>query len=147
MNDRIVTFLCKAKRETYAGAGVEQKPSRPNSHDLLYQEESLKYIDSYLGSAHFAGEEALWENETPFWSMNYIGRVLSDNFCGDFLKQALSHVPQNKPYRGPAEFSDGSFVYRCFVDGEFDWFIGFEEIMFGSEKVYECRFHGGLIKV
>nr|WP_282434165.1 DUF5680 domain-containing protein [Desulfosporosinus acidiphilus] len=29
-----------------------------------------------MGGRNFAGEETLWENNQPFWSMNYIGRIL-----------------------------------------------------------------------
>ncbi|HBA04821.1 MAG TPA: transcriptional regulator, partial [Clostridium sp.] len=60
--------------------------SRPNSHDLEYTEGTLKYIDTYIGGEKFAGEEAIWQDDTPFWSMNYIGRILDERFLGSFLK-------------------------------------------------------------
>ena len=30
--------------------------------------------------------------------------------------------------------------------GDLSWFQGYEEILCGQDKVYECRFHGGLIR-
>ena len=30
--------------------------------------------------------------------------------------------------------------------GEISWFQGYEEICWNTEKVYECYFHGGLLK-
>lgn len=143
MNNEIILFLLKAKKATYAGKGAESIPSRPNSHDLGYMEGSLKYIDTYLGGEKFAGEEALWSDDVAFWAMNYIGRVIGKGFSGDFLKEALLHVPEDMPYRGPAYFENGDYVYKCTIDGDFHWFNGTEEILLNGEKIYECVFHGG----
>jgi len=144
--DKIVEFLIRAKKATYAGKGPEGLPSRPNSHDLKYKENNLLYIDTYLGGEKFAGEEALWEKDIPFWVMNYYGRVIGNGFSGNFLKDALLNVPKDMPYRGPKEFKVNDYIYRCTVDGGFQWFIGYEEIYNGVNKVYECRFHGGIVK-
>lgn len=81
----IIEFLIKAKKSTYAGKGSETVSTRPNSHDLIYQEDNYMYYDTYLGGEQFSGEEALWIDNIPFWSMNYMGRVIGDNFSGDFL--------------------------------------------------------------
>lgn len=145
MDKKIIGFLIEAKKVTYAGKGAETKSSRPNSHDLEYEKGGLRYIDTYLGGHQFTGEEALWDNNIPFWAMNYCGRVLSDEFEGDFLKEALFNVPENMPFRGPLQFINGNFEYRCAVDGDFEWFNGVEEIFKDGKKVYDCIFHGGLI--
>ena len=145
MEITIVDFLIKAKRATYAGHGIETTSSRPNSYDFQYAEGSLKYIDSYLGGDKFAGEEALWKDNIPFWAMNYAGRVIGENFSGDFLKEALSLVPEDKPFRDPAEYTNGDYTYKCKVDGNFHWFSGYEEILLQGEKIYELFFHGGEI--
>lgn len=144
--DRIVEFLIAAKKSTYAGKGAESQPSRPNSHDLQYEKGDFLYIDTYLGGECFAGEEAVWKCGLPIWSMNYVGRVLSDNFSGDFLKEALLHVTEDMPYRGPAEYSSKGYVYICECAGSFEWYNGNEEIWKNGEKIYECLFHGGAIR-
>lgn len=144
--EEIIDFLIKAKKSTYAGAGGETKASRPNSHDLEYVEGDLKYIDTYLGGEKFLGEEALWKNDVPFWSMNYAGRVLSDEFSGSFLKEALRLVPKDNPYRGPIMYQRGQYKYHCVINGDFKWFQGYEEIYFNNDKTYECYFHGGELK-
>jgi hypothetical protein len=143
MDKNTIDFLLRAKKATYAGKGAEADASRPNSHDLHYMEGKLKYIDTYLGSAKFAGEEALWRDDTPFWAMNYVGRVLADDFSGDFLKEALLHVPKEAPFRGPAKFINGDYSYVCNVEGDFHWLNGAEEIYYKGNKIYECLFHGG----
>lgn len=73
--------------------------------------------------------------------MNYIGQVIGDNF----LKEALMHVLEELPFRGPKIYTNGSYHYHCKVDGEFAWFQGYEEIFYMEEKIYECCFHGGAI--
>ena len=148
MNKKIVDFLIRAKKATYASADSQchVEPSRPNSHDLQYAEENLKYIDTYLGGEKFAGEEALWEDNVPFWAMNYIGRLTGEGFSSEFLNEALRLVPEDMPYRGPELHENGEYTYKCSVQGDFDWFTGYEEILYKNKQVYECNFHGGSIK-
>lgn len=146
LDKKIIDFLRRAKRATYAGKGAEAISCRPNSHDLEYIEGKFKYIDTYLGGEKFSGEEALWKDNIPFWSMNYIGRVLDEEFSGDFLREALLLVPEEYPYRGPLDHDNGEYKYICTVEGDFMWFNGHEEIYKNDLKVYECNFHGGLIK-
>jgi hypothetical protein len=148
MNKAVIEFLIKAKRATYAGKGAEDMPSRPASHDLHFAEGDLHYIDSFLGGAKFGGEEALWRDQNgvkiPFWTMNYYGIVTDkEHFSGDFLKEVLLRVPEDKPFRGPSEYSDGDYKYTCEVSGDFAYFCGKEEIFYCGEKIYECLFHGG----
>ncbi|MCL2397588.1 MAG: DUF5680 domain-containing protein [Defluviitaleaceae bacterium] len=150
MNKDVIDFLVKAKKATFAGEGARAEPSRPNSKDLHYVEGKLKYIDTYLGMTNFAGEEALWENDIPFWSMNYMGRVLSEDISVEllwrFLNEALLLVPKEYPYRGPLHYDNGDFAYRCAVNGDFHWFSGVEEIFYKGNKVYELLFHGGNVE-
>lgn len=84
MEKRIIEFLIKAKQATYAGKGAETASSRVKSHDLVYRDGEYMYYDTYLGGEKFAGEEALWISEIPYWSMNYVGRVIGDHFSGGF---------------------------------------------------------------
>ncbi|GKU27416.1 DUF5680 domain-containing protein [Clostridium folliculivorans] len=146
INDDAIDFLLRAKKSTYAGNGSEVKASRPNSHDLEYVEGDFKYIDTYLGGKQFSGEEAIWNKDIPLWSMNYSGRVLDEPFSGKFLKEVLSLVSKENPYRGPIMYEKGQYQYHCIINGGFEWFQGYEEIYFNYNKVYECFFHGGKIK-
>ena len=146
MNARETEFLIRAKRATYAGKGAETAPSRPGSHDLAYREGEMLYIDTYLGGERFAGEEALWVSGVPVWSMNYVGRVTGAPFSGDFLKEALLRVPADRPYRGPEAYENGDYAYACAVTGDDDWFQGRETIRYRGAEIYECYFHGGMIR-
>ena len=146
IDDNIIEFLCRAKKVTYAGKGAKVESSRPKSHDFEYSEGELKYIDTYLGGEIFLGEEGIWKDNTPIWVMNYKGRVLDEGFSGDFLKETLSLVNKEMPYRGPLVYENGDYKYHCIVQGDFKWFKGYEEIFYNNKKVYECMFHGGAIK-
>ena len=146
MDKNIIAFLIKAKQATYAGKGAETTSSREKSHDLIFEDGDLMYYDTYLGGSKFAGEEALWISKEPYWSMNYVGRVTGGDFSGDFLKEALLHVPEDKPFRGPKQYVSGDYRYDCDVEGDIEWFWGKETISFKGVQVYECLFHGGLIE-
>lgn len=142
----LLEFLLKAKTNTYAANGTLANSCRISSHDYKYSEGEYHYLDSYFGGEKFIGEEVVWKNQIPAWSMNYTGRVLGEGFSGDFLKEALKLVPAECPYRGPSVYHKGDYSYHCIVNGSFEWYQGYEEIFLHNEKVYECYFHGGSIQ-
>ncbi len=144
--EAMTAFLCRAKKATYAGKGARVRSSRPESHDLKYKEEDYEYIDTYLGSEKFTGEEAVWYQGNPIWSMNYSGRVTGENFSGDLLKEALLRVTEDMPYRGPSLYRDGDYTYHFNVNGTMEWFQGYEEIFCLNTRIYECYCHGGIVK-
>ena len=142
----LIQFRIRAGHNTYAAQINQTESSRFDSHDFRYAEGQYVYHDSYVGGEQFAGEEAIWRDGRAVYAMNYMGRVLSDTFSGNFLKEALCAADTAMPYRGPAIYSAGEYTYKCAVAGDFSWFQGYEEILCGQDKVYECRFHGGLIR-
>ncbi|HOO34401.1 MAG TPA: DUF5680 domain-containing protein [Thermotogota bacterium] len=141
----IKAFLCRAKQAAYAGNGPESPASRPCSHDYVYSEDRLLYMDSWLGGEKFSGEEVLWIDDEPYWTMNYTGRVMEVEFSGDFLKEALLLVSEDSPFRGPVIYQNQDHQYHCMIEGNFGWFKGVEEILHKGKKVYECLIHGGHI--
>lgn len=145
--NKIIEFLLVAKKSTYASSDNKTESCRTNSYDFCYQDNTgFKYYDSYLGGESFSGEEAVWLHDIPVWSMNYIGRIVGENFNGDFLKEVLREVPADAPFRGPEIYTKGDYRYHCKVTGEFVWFQGYEEIFYMNEKIYECYFHGGAVR-
>ncbi len=142
----LIDFRLKANRCTYAAGCNRVQSTREASRDYRYAEDEFVYHDTYVGSESFAGQEAIWKNGRAVYAMNYCGRVLKDNFCSSFLKAALLEANPQMPYRGSEMYCSDEFIYRCKVNGDFTWFEGTEEIWDQTEMVYECRFHGGLIK-
>lgn len=146
MNKEIIEFLIEAKRNTYAAKTNEVESSRDGSIDYEYISGDYKYRDSYVGSKYFSGQEIVWVKDKPCWSMNYIGRVTSDDFSGDFLKEALKNNTFDMPYRGPHKYQEDDYIYICNADGDFDFFEGRELIFYKDKQIYELKFHGGLLK-
>ena len=144
--NRLVEFRLEANSNTYAACMNETDSTRFNSHDFTYSNGPYIYHDTYVGGEQFAGEEAIWYEGKSQYAMNYIGRVLSQNFSGDFLKEALRKADKKMPFRGPEYYQSGQYIYKCSVVGDFTWFQGYEEIYCDNEKVYECYFHGGILK-
>ena len=147
MDKKIIEFLVEAKKNTYAAKGAEVKSSRVNSHDLKYEKDNLMYYDTYLGTDKFSGTEAVYLNNKAIWSLNYMGRVLDKTtFSGDFLKEALMKVTVDNPYRGPVMYNNGDYEYKMILEGEFDFFKGYEVITYKNRIIYECNFIGGALE-
>ena len=144
--EELISFRLEAIVNTYAGFMNETESTRLDSHDYSYSNGPYTYHDTYVGGEQFAGEEAIWYEGKAQYAMNYAGRVLDQQFSGDFLKEALRKADRSMPYRGPEYFQSGEYTYKCKVVGDFTWFQGYEEIYCGEIKVYECYFHGGIMK-
>lgn len=142
--EQLIQFLCRAKKEV--GAHNSVMSSRPNTQDYVYEQDEFKYMDTCLGNQQIVGEEAIWYQEQPVWGMNYTGRVVSEGFDADFLKEVLKTVTEEMPYRGPKYLELGEYTYQCRVEGAFDWFVGCEKIFYKGKKVYEAMFQGGNIQ-
>ncbi len=144
--DKLIEFRLEANKNTYAAFMNETASIRYDSHDFSHSNGLYTYHDTYVGGEQFAGEEAIWYNRKSRYAMNYMGRVLCQDFSGDFLKEALRQADRVMPYRGPEYYQSGEYIYKCNVVGDFRWFQGHEEIYRSGEKVYECYFHGGITK-
>lgn len=143
-DEDIIQFLCIAKK--HINNSVEVKDTESNAYDMQFSEGNLKYISKYHGKKQFIGEELLLRDDSPIWGMNYNGRIIGEVFSEGFLKEALALVPKEYPYRGPMVYQNGQYKYHCIVNGELEWFQGYEEIFFEDIKIYECNFNGGYIK-
>ena len=144
--EELIKFRLEANVNTYAAFMNEVDSTRLDSHDFRYENGAYTYHDTYVGGEQFAGEEAVWKNGKALYAMNYLGRVLDERFSGNFLKEALRAADTKMPYRGPQFYQSGEYTYKCNVNGDFTWFQGYEEIYNNDIKVYECYFHGGLMR-
>lgn len=145
-SDEIAEFLLEASRNTYAGYGTQCESSRPCSHDFQYEKGEYFFLDSYVGGECFSGEEVVWKRQKPVFAMNYSGRTLDESFSGDFLKEALRAATKSCPFRGPAIYQAGEYTYQSKVIGDLHWFQGYEEIYHQETRVYECYYHGGIVR-
>jgi len=144
-------FLIEAKICTYAldGEGGE-KIIEDGSKEFVFQKENYLYRDRYFnGSGKFAGEEIIFESGKPIWSMNYYGKTLTDTLTTKeiylFLKKAMQLVSEKRPFRGPDSFIEGKYKYMDKSVGDISYFQGIEEIFYDDVKIYELKYHGGIL--
>jgi hypothetical protein len=146
---RLKLFLVQAKQNTYASQQGKVAPSRRGANDLGYRSNGYYYLDSYFGEKDFSGQEIVYLNNSPLWSMNYYGRMLRDDVPQGFietLRDALMRVEESSPYRGCDHLRNGDFEYYCQSAGTISAFTGMEHIEHMKEAVYRLHFHGGLIR-
>jgi hypothetical protein len=72
----LAAFVVRAKSATYVGSGPPGEPSRPGSHDLVFEADDWLYRDSYFGGTDFLGQETVWFRDQPVWAQNYYGYIL-----------------------------------------------------------------------
>jgi len=159
--EELRTFIREAKLVTYASDKENPLVTRqesPLSTIIRYKRADARshwsYSDEYKGSYAASGEEVVWFDDIPVWSMAYYGGMISDNwgsrefakktFC--FLKEALRHVSEDHPYRGPSLYKgeDPGIFYHNEWKGNITKFHGKEWIIYRS-IIFEQRYIGGLI--
>jgi hypothetical protein len=150
-----IDFLIEAKRHSYAAGGPPTGSCRKASKDLGYGSGDYEYLDSYLGTADFIGEEVVYKKGSPIWGMNYYGKSIADADAegnpeamgmGEILHAALMSPPVEAPYRGPRALVLGDCEYRCEWKGKIEDFHGEEEILRNGSSIYFLRFHGGSLR-
>lgn len=154
--EALTAFVVKAKKTAYAGDGAEvpaDKIQTPGFKELSFTEGKWEYRDSYAGYFLAPGREVVWFQGVPVWMMAYAGGMTSNHrkdqsFAKQtftFLKQALSQVSINRPFRGPLHFVDGDYSYSDIFSGTMTEFTGREHILYQGNKVFQQRYIGGLI--
>jgi hypothetical protein len=147
--DELARFLVQAKRSTYASQGGKIPSRRLGAKDLAYEAGRYRYVDSYFGELDFSGQEDVYLDGVPTWSMNYYGRMIRDDVPEGFietLREALLLVDTDKPYRGCEQYKRGRYIYTCHTEGTILAFHGQETITHEGEEVYRLHFHGGQIR-
>ncbi len=148
-------FIGKASKATFAGSGTTvEKPQRDGFEELEYTEGDWYYRDSYVGFIRSWGQEVVSYKGQPYWTCLY-GGGMTEGFMDDnmaektfvFLKKVLSAGEKENQFqpRGPKDFTDGEWTYRCDVQGSIEKFQGHEYITRNSDIVFMHDFVGGLI--
>lgn len=147
---RLCKFLVKAKKATYASGEESPKiKEKDQSTTLVFEDGDRKYHDNYFGGEPYGGREVVFFQGNPVYMMTYYGRV--NEKVADFgevyktLQQALLLIPESKPYRGPKEYMQGSYIYSNSFVGEVDNFFGEEIIRHNGEEIYKAKYMGGLV--
>ncbi|MGF6252981.1 DUF5680 domain-containing protein [Ensifer sp. LBL] len=145
-------FIVEAKSNTYVGGGGRRSSSRPGSHDIGYERDRWRYVDSYFGGTDFAGQETVWQDDQPQWAMNYFGRIIRPDLingekAGVVIKAALQAMYRDKRhFLGGTEFRHAHGYYIDNSRGDTAHFSGHEVIFVDGEEAYELDYRGGLIR-
>jgi len=149
-----VTFLVKAKKNTYASPEPSQRvsPALVGSTQYEFRQGALFYRDIYFGGDYFVGQETVYYSSDAIWGMSYAGGVsrgISEDKLKDiyvFLGEALRAIPPEQPFRGPKGFESRGFCYTNRVLGDFERFSGTETISDADLSVYQLNYSGGLLR-
>ena len=147
----LTAFIVRAKGHTYVGGGEHTASSRSGSHDLRFTEGDWSYHDSYFGGSDFIGEEVVYFDDQPVWSMNYYGRILQPDLlsaarAGQMIKASLSRLYKEGRFLGGFKYAEDNLIYEDASEGTTICFRGRESINSGRDTAYELLYHGGLIK-
>lgn len=150
--DELAEFLFNAKRAATHdddSSVTVQQSSTSGMRQVEYREGDLLYRDSSYGFTFFSGDSAVYYKGTLLWKMSYAGGVL-DEFADSpalhrFLRDALLNVSADRPFRGPDAYERGACVYANATTGDVAGFYGVETVQLAGRRVYELRYHGGLI--
>lgn len=155
MTTGFLPFLIDAKRHTYASQGDNASvvPLLSGSRQLEYRRAPFLYRDIYFGMAYFVGQETVYQEDAPLWSMSYAGGVdpsldstESIQAVYRFLRVALRQATQDHVFRGPPLVRDGDYTYANRSVGSIFGFHGEETIAHKETVVYTLRFSGGRLR-
>ncbi len=144
--DKIKQFIAQARENTYAGSGRESENTRLlGSSQYEFQKANLLYRDIYFGRGyHFIGQEVIYQDNKPIWSMVYMGKE-SPKELTDFLKKALAELSDKCRLGEGCEFEKGNYKYQDRGTGGLENFNGEEIILDRGKQVYSLKYMGGLL--
>lgn len=140
-------FLVDSNRAGYAGGDEKKWIKEPDgSTRIPYEKGDWRSDDHFYGGEPYVGMTVVFHEKLPVWGMIYYGWVVegvkTDSVYG-LLRGALMQMPEEHPYRGPQEYSQGEFVYRNKWEGELDRFSGEETIEQAGKLIYKADYRGG----
>ena len=116
-----------------------------------FHHDSWSYHDSYAGEADFLGQELVYRDRRPVWSMAYYGYLLDPEHidalrAGHTVQSALTRLYAEGRFLGGFVADVGEYRYLDTNAGDVGRFTGEEWIEHEGRRVYELRYFGGLIR-
>jgi Domain of unknown function (DUF5680) len=129
--DGLEEFIVTAKRATYAAGAAKSLPYRLGTSDIQFREGRWSYLDSYVGEADFLGQEIVYLDRVPVWSMAYHGFLQSPRIdsttAGRVVQAALTRL-----------YDEGRFLGGFSTDVDGSRFTGREWIESQDERCTRC---------
>ena len=144
--EELKKFVAEARKNTYAGEGESVKsPLLDGSHQLEYEKDKYFYRDIFFtGEKNFIGQEAVYFNGNPIWSMVYSGSAEPKEIT-PFLKKSLSVLSEKCRFGERYELKENNLLYKDDGQGTLERFGGQEQIFKQGQEVYKLNYHGGSI--
>ncbi|MBU4274567.1 hypothetical protein KKE19_02010 [Patescibacteria group bacterium] len=144
--DELKGFIVEARNNTYAGEGVlVDNPRLKGSKELEYQKGDWFYRDIYFdGDKNFIGQEVVYYDTKPIWSMGYFGEQPSKEVVV-FLKIALLELAEKCRFGETCELKKKELFYKDQGTGNLECFWGQETISLKGTNIYKLNYQGGLI--
>lgn len=147
--DELKTFIVKAQAPHAFGTAKVAKGETDGAWTIVETDGNFKMVDKWFGGEPYGGQEVVYYKDKAVWIMVYYGRVydteLDANDVYNFLRKSLQFPPEDKPYRGPGEYTEGNLIYKNTVTGEIDNYSGEEKIFEDGKEVYSATYYGGLV--
>lgn len=147
MNKVTLKFLIRARQSTYASG---MKPKIINGGNVyIIQNGNLEYRDTYFDQHQFfQGQEVLFKDKKPIWSMSYRGAATDDAIPGevfDILQKFIKNYANSVRLGNSFEKVEGKFRYECKANGHLDEFTGEEKIYQNGILAHWMKYFGGKI--
>ena len=150
MNIELLTqFLIDSNKTGYAGGEEKKWIKEPDeSTTIPYEKGEWKSHDNFFGGEPYGGRIIVSYKNKPVWMMVYYGWV-SEGISADpiykVLRNALMHMPDEAPFRGPRELKDGEYMYTNSWSGNVERYSGEEQITQKEKLIYKANYMGGLV--
>lgn len=146
---QLCDFLVKAKKASYADELSKKIKEEDKSKTISFKLGNWNYNDNYFGGEPYGGREVVFYKNLPVYIMTYygsVGKSVRDfKKVYKFLREALSLIPEGKPFRGPKSYKNGDFVYLNNFKGDVTNFSGEETIKLKGKEIYKTKYAGGLV--
>jgi hypothetical protein len=149
--DALRAFIVSARRHIYAGDGGDVPAVLAGTRQHEYAASPRRYRDIYLGGERFAGQETVYEDDRPTWTMVYGGgrwpeSDLDARTIYAFLRAALLATADRCRLPGRATHGEEALRYTSTTAGTFEWFEGSEEIRHRGVVIYRLTYAGGYVR-
>lgn len=148
MDQKVLEFLVKSRQNTYA-AGI--RPEIINSgKTYIIKEGNLEYRDTYFDQhLYFQGQELVFRNNEPIWSMSYRGAATDDSNPDqvfEALQKFIKEYADKVRFGENIEAQENEFQYKCNASGDINEFKGREEIYQKGKLAHWLDYFGGEIR-
>src|SRR5687767_8125808 len=109
--DQLKKFIIESNKAGWASSGESGNTRETDgSKSFRFSLGDFSSHDNYFGGEPYGGRAVVFYRGKPVWMMVYYGEVLPDvdfEQAYSVLRKALMNMPQDHPFRGPNQFSEG----------------------------------------